>query len=106
MAEVWYLEIETLDLSGKEPRYEIDFKECIALFELSPGRWRSGPQKIPQLKTGNRLIDESGYVYVYVYIRVMQDEIENLGDAKEWKAGWYFSPLTLIGAEKKLKSKK
>jgi hypothetical protein len=36
----------------------------------------------------------------------MQDEIENLGDAKEWKAGWYFSPLTLIGAEKKLKSKK
>ena len=101
MAEVWYLEIETPDLSGKEPRYRIDFQDCIALFELSAGRWRSAPEEIPQLKTGNPLIDESGYVY----IRVRQDEIESLGIREEWKAGWYFSPLTLIGAEKKLKSK-
>ena len=104
MAEVWYFEIETLDINEKERRYEIDFKECVVLFELSPGRWRSDPEKIPQLKTGNPPIDESGYVYVYV--RVMQDEIENLGMASEWKAGWYFSPLTIIGAEKKLKSEK
>lgn len=77
MAEVWYLEIEASDLSGKEPRYRIEFQECIALFELSAGRWRSAPEEIPQLKTGNPLIDESGYVYVY--IRVRQDEIESLG---------------------------
>ena len=102
MAEVWYLEIETPDLSGKEARYRIDFQDCIALFELSAGRWRSAPEEIPQLKTGNPLIDESGYVY----IRVRQDEIESLGIREEWKAGWYSSPLTLIGAENKLKSKK
>lgn len=104
IAEVWYLEIETEHLDGKDPRYEFDFNECITLLELSQGRWRSDPDKFPRLKTGNPVVDDSGYVRVYV--RVTHDEIQNLGQANEWKAGWYFSPLTVIGAERKLKSKK
>jgi hypothetical protein len=104
MAEVWYLEVETRDLSEKEPRYRIDFQECIALFELSPGRWRCAHEEIPRLKTGNPLIDDSGCVYVY--IRVKQDEIENVGLGEVWKTGWYLSSLTLIGAENKLRKQK
>jgi hypothetical protein len=102
MAEVWYLEMDTVTLDGKEARYILEFKECIRLLELSPERWKCEPEKIPNLRTGNPLIDESGYVGVV--IRVTQDEIDALED-KRWKPGWYLSPLTLIGAEKKLKKR-
>jgi len=103
MAQVWYLEIDIEDIEGKDPRYELDFTECINLLDLSPKRWRSDPEKFPQLKTGNPVVDDSGYVCVYA--RVFPDEIRNSGFADEWKPGWYFSPITVISAEKKLKGK-
>lgn len=98
MAEVWYLEMDTVTLDGKEARYTIDFNECVHLLKLSPERWRCEPERIPNLKTGNPLIDEAGYVCVLV--KVTQDEIDSTGVGRQWKPGWYLSPLTLIGVEK------
>ncbi len=104
MAEVWYLEMETKTLENKEPRYRFDFDKCIELFNLSPGRWKCEPDKVPDLRTGNPLIDQV-MGYVGVLVRVTQDELEGFGD-KRWKPGWYLSPLTPIGAEKVLARKK
>jgi hypothetical protein len=105
MAETWYLEMDTVTLEGREPRYRSEFKECIELFKLSPERWKCEPDNIPNLKTGNSLIDQIGYAGVLV--RVTQDEIEALLEGKEkWKPGWYLSPLTPVGAEKNLAKKR
>ena len=105
MAEIWYLEMDTVTLEERKPRYGLEFKECIELFKLSPERWKCESDKIPSLKTGNPLIDQIGYIGVLV--RVTQDEIEALIENKErWKSGWYLSPLTPVGAEKSLAKKR
>ncbi|MFQ5788256.1 MAG: hypothetical protein ACE5H1_09785 [Thermodesulfobacteriota bacterium] len=99
MADIWYLNTDTETLDGMEPRYIIPFKDCIDLFELSDDCWKCKSKQIPDLKTGNQLIDESGYIYVLV--KVMSKELKAIGK-RGWKAGWYLSPLTVINAEKKL----
>ncbi len=99
MAEIWYLNTGTDTVEGREPNYQISFKECVEIFELTDNCWRSKSGQIPQLKTGNPVIDESGYVYVLV--KVMSKELKSSG-LKGWKAGWYISPLTVINAERKL----
>ena len=104
MAEIWYMEMNAENLDGQEPRYSLEFTECIELLKLSPQRWKCEPDKVPNIKTGNAFIDESGYVGVVVV--VTQDEIEALAIKGEWKAGWYLSPLTLVGTEKAMASKK
>lgn len=105
MAEVWYLDIEDIErevYKEKEPQYKPDFKKCIEILELSPKRWKCGPDEIPQLRTGNPAIDTSGYLYVLV--RANAGEIEKLeAGENEWKAGWYVSPLTMITVERKLR---
>ena len=102
MAEIWYLNTGTDTVEGKTPNYQISFKECVEIFELTENCWRSKSGQIPELKTGNPIIDESGYVYVLV--KVMSKELTRSG-LKGWKAGWYMSPLTVINAEKKLQMK-
>ena len=102
MAEIWYLNTGADTLEGKTPNYLISFKECVEVFELTENCWRCRSGKIPELTTGNPIIDESGYVYVLV--KVMSKELTNLG-MKGWKAGWYISPLTVINAEKRLHAK-
>jgi hypothetical protein len=99
MAEIWYLNTGTDTLEGKTPNYLISFKECVEIFELTDNCWRSKSGQIPELKTGNPIIDESGYVYVLV--KVMSKELKS-SSVKGWKAGWYVSPLTVINVEKKL----
>ena len=104
MAEVWYLEMDTLTLEGMEPRYKLEFKECIELFKLSSERWKCETDEVPNLKTGNPFIDDIGYIGVLV--RVTQDEVKaSIEELGKWKSGWYLSPLTLIGAEKNLAEK-
>jgi hypothetical protein len=99
MAEIWYLNTGTDTLEGKTPNYLISFKECVEIFELTDNCWRCKSGQIPELKTGNPIIDESGYVYVLV--KVMSKELKS-SRVKGWKAGWYVSPLTVINVEKKL----
>lgn len=99
MAEVWYLNTGTDTLEGKTPNYQISFRECVEIFELTDDCWRCKSGQIPELRTGNPIIDESGYVYVLV--KVMSKELRG-SSLKGWKAGWYISPLTVINAEKKL----
>jgi hypothetical protein len=99
MAEIWYLNTGTDTLEGKTPNYLISFKVCVEIFELNDNCWRCKSGQIPELKTGNPIIDESGYVYVLV--KVMSEELKS-SSVKGWRAGWYISPLTVIKAEKKL----
>lgn len=99
MAEVWYLSTGTDTLEGKTPTYDVSFKECVEVFELTDNCWKCKSGRIPELRTGNPIVDESGYIYVLV--KVMSKELKGLG-VKGWKAGWYMSPLTVINAEKKL----
>ena len=104
MAEIWYLEIDAETLDGKQPRYSLEFKECIDMLKLSPKHWKCDSETIPNLKTGNPFIDESGYVGVIILVK--QDELEASDIGGEWKEGWYLSPLTLVGTEKAMASKK
>jgi hypothetical protein len=99
MAEIWYLNTGTDTVKGKTPNYQISFDECLEIFELTENCWRCKSGQIPELKTGNPIIDESGYVYVLV--KVMSKELKR-SSLKGWKAGWYISPLTVINAEKRL----
>lgn len=107
MAEVWYLGIEDINaetFKEKEPKYVVDFRECIGVLELTPKRRKCGIDEIPQFRTGNPAIDESGYIYVLAW--VSEDDIDTEAiDARkgEWKPGWYLSPLSIIAVEKKLK---
>lgn len=99
MAEIWYLNTGTDSVEGNAPNYEVAFKECVEIFELTEDCWKCKSGQIPDLKTGNPIIDESGYVYVVV--KVLSKELKS-SSLKGWKAGWYMSPLTVINAEKKL----
>ena len=102
MAEVWYLNNETESLEGLEPRQELELGRCIELLDLTPDRLDSEVDTLPVIKTGISLVDESGYVYVFM--KVLEDELNTYGD-KRWKPGWYKSPLTLIGFETNLRKK-
>lgn len=102
MAEIWYLEIDTETLEDKEAVHERALHECIELLELTPEKRESGPETVPELKTGNPLVDESGYVYVLM--RVTEDEINDLND-DNWEPGWYKSSVTIVGFENKLRKK-
>jgi hypothetical protein len=61
MAEVWYLEMDTATLKTMEPRYRLEFKECIEVFKLSPERRKCGPDKILTLRQEIHL-DQIGYI--------------------------------------------
>jgi hypothetical protein len=102
MAEIWYLPIESESVEGLEPQYERPLRDGIELLELTPGKWQCGPDEFPVLKTGNPLVDDSGYVYVMM--RVTDGELEKFDD-KRWKPGWYKSSLTIVGFEKNLRKK-
>lgn len=102
MAEVWYLGIDTETLDDVEAAHERALHDCIELLELTPDKRECGPEAVPELKTGNPLIDESGYVYVLM--RVTEDEIESLDD-DNWEPGWYKSSVTIVGFENKLRKK-
>ncbi len=102
MAEIWYLPIDSESVEGREVQYERPFRDSIELLELTPVKWQCGPGEFPELKTGNPLVDESGYVYVMM--RVSEDEVSGYDD-KRWKPGWYKSSLTIVGFEKNLRKK-
>ena len=102
MAEIWYLPIDSETVDGREPQYERNFRDGIELLELTPEKWQCGYDEFPELKTGNPLVDDSGYVYVLM--RVSGDEVAKYDD-KRWKPGWYKSSLTIVGFEKNLRKK-
>lgn len=100
MAEIWYLSLDDNVNEGDSARHEYHIIKCIELLELTPERWECGPEEKPELKTGNPLIDESGYIYVYM--KAGEDEIEAEAN-KNWKPGWYKSSVSIVGLEKKLR---
>ena len=102
MAEIWYLPIDTESLEGLEAQYERDFRDGIELLELTPAKWQCEPEGFPKLKTGDPLVDDSGYVHVMM--RVTGEEVDKYED-KRWKPGWYKSSLTIVGFEKNLRKK-
>ena len=102
MAEVWYLNVDMESVEGAEPTQTLELGRCIELLDLTPDKWDTELDSFPELKTGDPLVDESGFVYVY--LRIEADEIETYGD-RRWKPGWYRSPLTLVGFETNLRKK-
>lgn len=102
MAEIWYIGIEMETLDDLEAVHERAFHECVELLELTPDTKECGPGDVPELRTGNPLVDESGYVYVLM--RVTEDEISKLDD-DNWEPGWYKSSVTIVGFENKLRKK-
>lgn len=102
MAEIWYLGIGTETLEGLEPRHTASFAECVELLGVTPEKWESPPDQVPGLKTGNPLVDESGYIYVM--LRAGEDDVSGHED-KGWKPGWYRSALTIVGFEKNVRKK-
>lgn len=102
MAEIWYIPIGAESLEGLEVKYERNFRDSVEILELTPKRWLCGPEEFPQLKTGNPLVDDSGFVYVMM--RVSSDELQKYDD-ENWKPGWYKSSLTIVGMEKNLRKK-
>lgn len=100
MAEIWYVGIDEENIEGKTPVYEIPLKKCLQLFDLRPGAWASPIDQLPKLKTGNPLIDNSGYIYVL--IKITQDEIDSSNEGS-YKEGWYKSPHTIVKTENILK---
>lgn len=102
MAEIWYLGIGTETLEGLEPRHTASFAECVELLGVTPEKWESAPDEVPSLKTGNPLVDESGYIYVM--LRAGEDDVSGHED-KGWKPGWYRSALTIVGFEKNVRKK-
>ncbi|MEM7008808.1 MAG: hypothetical protein AAF462_06690 [Thermodesulfobacteriota bacterium] len=101
MAEVWYLEIDSENLEDKT-KLEHTFIECIELLELKPEGWHAEAESMPDLKTGDPFVDQSGLISVCV--RVLDDELEPFPD-KRWKPGWYKSKVTILGYENKLRLK-
>ena len=100
MAEIWYIGIKEEDIEGKSPVYEIPLKKLLKIFDLRPNSRVCSLEEFPQLKTGNPIIDESGYVYVL--IRITEEEIEESGEGS-YREGWYKSPHTIVMTEKILK---
>ncbi|HSC34388.1 MAG TPA: hypothetical protein VLG45_03860 [Thermodesulfobacteriota bacterium] len=102
MAEIWYLPIDSESTEGSEAQYERPLHVAIELLEITPAKWQCGTDDFPVLKTGDPLVDDSGYVYVMM--RVGDDETAKYDD-KRWKPGWYKSSLTIVGFEKNLRKK-
>ncbi len=102
MAEIWYLSLSEESDASSEPSYERSLIESIDLLELTPDDWNSPLDSDPELKTGNPLVDGSGYVYVF--LKVHEDEVRSYGD-EAWKPGWYKSSITIVGLEKKIRKK-
>lgn len=101
MAEIWYLEIDSEDLDDKV-KHDRSFIECIEILELKPEAWHSDVDTIPDLKTGDPFVDQSGRIMLCV--KVVEEELEPFPD-KRWKPGWYKSPVTIVGMESKLRMK-
>jgi len=99
MAEIWYLEIDSEDLEDKV-KHDRSFIECIEILELKPDEWHSEPDTMPDLKTGDPFVDQSGRIILCV--KVLEDELEAFAD-KRWRSGWYKSPVTIVGMESKLR---
>jgi len=100
MAEIWYIGIKDEGIEGKSPVYEIPLKKLLKIFDLRPGARVCGLDEFPELKTGNPIIDESGYVYVF--IKITGEEIKESGEGS-YNEGWYKSPHTIVMTEKILK---
>ena len=102
MAEIWYIPIDTESIEGLEVQYERNLRDAIDLLELTPAKWQCEPEGFPKLKTGDPLVDDSGYVHVMM--RVTGEEVDKYED-KRWKPGWYKSSLTIVWFEKNLRKK-
>ncbi len=102
MAEIWYISIDAETFEDSSPQHEIGFYDCVELLEITPDNWLAELDAMPELKTGDPLVDESGYVCVLM--RAPESEIEGL-DTEDWKPGWYKSRLTVVGFETKLRTK-
>lgn len=76
MAEIWYKGIFEEDFKEVEHKqFGLPKKNCISLIDLRPKHWVCELNEFPKLKTGNSLVDESGYIYVF--IRITKEEIDS-----------------------------
>jgi len=102
MAEIWYMSVDAESIDEAELKHEKPIAECIELLEIIPEKWVCDTESTPQLKTGDDFFDGSGYIFVLM--KVDSDEILTLGD-DGWKPGWYSSSVSIVGLEKKLRTK-
>lgn len=101
MAEIWYVALAETEFKEDEQKmYEIPLRACIELLDMRPKYLTCKLEEFPELKTGDPLVDNSGYIYVLV--KLTQDEIDAEGEGS-YREGFYKLPMTLVEVENILK---
>ena len=94
MAEIWYIGITETEFNEKEQKiHEIPLRVCIELLDLRPRYLTCKLDEFPELKTGDPIVDNSGYIYVL--IKLTQEEI-NSEQEGSYKEGFYKLPKTVV----------
>ncbi|MGI9534152.1 MAG: hypothetical protein ACR2NW_04305 [Thermodesulfobacteriota bacterium] len=102
MAEFWYVGILEEEFNEKDQKmYDIPLRACIELLDMRPKQKICELDEFPELKTGNPLVDQSGYIYVL--IKVTQEEIDSVHEGS-YKEGIYKLPKTIVETENILKA--
>ena len=100
MAEFWYVGILEEEFKEEQKMYEIPIKACIELLDLRPKQWTCELDEFPELKTGDPLVDKSGYIYVL--IKITQQEIDDNHEGS-YREGIYKLQKTIVETENILK---
>ena len=93
MADIFYFSVEDTEVSKDKRMFQIPFKDCLKLFDIRPWQRDCGPDEFPTLKTGDPLVDASGYIHVL--LRLSADEVEQSGEGS-YEPGWYKMNMTVI----------
>ena len=100
MAEFWYVGILEEEFKEEQKIFELPLKACIDLLDLRPKQWVCSLEEFPELKTGNPLVDDSGYIYVL--IKLTQQEIDENHEGS-YQEGIYKLQKTIVETENILK---
>lgn len=93
MADIFYFSVEDKEAADDKRMFQIPLKDCVHLFDMRPWQRECAGDEFPSLKTGNPLVDSSGYIHVLM--RISSKEIEESGEGS-FDEGWYKMNMTVI----------